>query len=243
MSMWRFGGRAAAALSVAAIVSAGPSQAARRPPPARAPVVVELFTAQGCQACPQANALLQELTDKPGVLALTFPLDVWDYLGWADTLAKPEFTARQKAYVARFKLRELYTPEMVVQGRRETLGFEREKVMALLARAQAPAAPRVKFSPQGTRVTVGPGPAPPGGADVWLVRYDPVERTVKVRSGENKGKTVVQQNVVRDLQRLGGWTGRLRTYRLPTAADASSNTVVLVQGAKGGPMLAAARAG
>ncbi len=247
MSMWRFGGRAAAALSVVAIVSAGPSQAARRPPPARAPVVVELFTAQGCQACPQANALLQELTDKPGVLALTFPVDVWDYLGWADTLAKPEFTARQKAYVARFKLRELYTPEMVVDGRRETLGFDREKVQALVDRAprlRTGRTPTVRIADAGDRVSVSAGRAPVGGADVWLVRYDPQERTVKVKAGDNKGKTVVEQNVVRELQRLGGWTGRARSWRLPPAVGGSSplRAAVLLQGAKGGSVLAAAAA-
>ena len=204
--------------------------------------MVELFTAQGCAACPQANALLQELAGRKGVLALTFPVDVWDYLGWADTLAKPEFSARQRAYVARFKLRELYTPEMVVDGRRETLGFEREKVQALIeaaARARTPGPP-VKLSPEATRATVGPGRAPVGGAEVWLVRYDPTELTVKVKAGENKGKTVVQQNVVRDIVRLGAWSGRARSYRLPPASATGLDTVVLVQGDHGGPVLAEA---
>ncbi len=226
--------RAAAALSVALALAAPSARAAI----AQRPVVVELFTAQGCAACPQANALLQELSRRKGVVALTFPVDVWDYLGWEDTFAKPDFTARQKAYVARLKLRELYTPEMVVEGRRETLGVDREKVMALVAHADIPAEPRIKLSPQGSRVTVGPGRAS-ATADVWLVRYDPMERTVKVRTGENKGKTVVQQNVVRELQRLGGWTGRSHTWRVPAAADPAWKTVVLVQGAKGGPVLAA----
>lgn len=223
---------------MAALALAAPAAAASR---AR-PVVVELFTAQGCAACPQANALLQELSRRKGVVALTFPVDVWDYLGWQDTFAKPDYTARQKAYVARFKLRELYTPEMVVGGRRETLGFDREKVTALIDKDAPPSRPRVSFSPQETRVQVGAGPAAGGAADVWLVRYDPMERTVKVRTGENKGKTVVEQNVVRELLRLGGWTGRARSYRLPATEDATLKTVVLVQGAKGGPILAAAQA-
>ena len=231
---------AATALGVAAVATALPASARHRQVPPARPVVVELFTAQGCSACPQADALLQELAGRKNVLALTFPVDVWDYLGWADTLAKPEFTARQKAYVARFKLRELYTPEMVVDGRRETLGFDREKVQVLVdaaARAR-PAGPRVRLSPGATRATVGEGAAPGGGAEVWLVRYDPAERTVKVKAGENKGKTLVQQNVAREIVRLGSWSGRARSYRLPRAETPGLQSVVLVQGDRGGPVLA-----
>ena len=250
MSMRRVWKWASAALSVAACVAvlggSVSAATARRHPMVTAarPVVLELFTAQGCSACSQANALLQELADRGNVLALTFPVDVWDYLGWSDTLAKPAFTARQKAYVAHFKLRELYTPEMVVDGRRETLGFDREKVKALIDGASRlrTRGPRVRFVDGARRVLVGRGRAPAGGAEVWLVRYDPAERTVKVKAGENKGKTVVQQNVVRDLQRLGPWTGRAHSYRAPAADDAGLDTVVLVQGDKGGPILASAAA-
>lgn len=214
-----------------------------RPAP---PVVVELYTAQGCTACPQANALLQELAGRKGVVALTFPVDIWDYLGWTDTLAKPEFTARQRAYISRLKLREIYTPEIVVDGRRETLGFDREKVQGLVDAAQHARArqhaPRVRLL-SATRAEVGPGRAPPGGAEVWLVRYDPQERTVKVTAGENRGKTVVEQDVVRELQRLGPWTGRRRRYTLPAPSADGLRTLVLVQGDHGGPILAAAERG
>lgn len=233
---------AATALGVALASAALPAPARQRHTAPARPVVVELFTAQGCSACPQADALLQELAGRKGVLALTFPVDVWDYLGWADTLAKPEFTARQKAYVARFKLRELYTPEMVVDGRREALGFDREKVQALVDAAPRARAvgPSVRLSPEATRAAVGEGAAPAGGAEVWLVRYDPAERTVKVKAGENKGKTLVQQNVVREVVRLGNWSGRARSYRLPAAASPGLQAAVLVQGDHGGPVLAEA---
>ena len=236
-------GAAAALVVVVGAVVVRPSPVLARPPrgaPTR-PVVVELFTAQGCAACPQANALLQELAGRPGVLALTFPVDVWDYLGWADTFARPEFAERQRAYVARFKLRELYTPQMVVDGRRETLGFEREKVQALVEAAPSdrPPGPIVRVSPEATRALVGAGSAPARGAEVWLVRYDPMERTVKVKAGENKGKTLVQQNVVREIVRLGSWSGRARSFRLPVAPP-GLRSVVLVQGDRGGPMLAEA---
>ncbi len=201
------------------------------------PVVVELFTAQGCTACPQANALLQELAGRKGVLALTFPVDIWDYLGWSDTFAKPEFTDRQRAYIGKLKLREIYTPEIIVDGRKETIGFDREKVNALVKAeaARRDRAPSVRFvSP--TRVEVGAG----GGAgEVWLARFDPQEKTVKVTAGENRGKTVVQQNVVRELARLGSWSGRLKRYTLPAPSADGLKTAVIVQGAKGGPVLAA----
>ncbi len=233
---------AGAAAVACALATSGPvaARSASRSPP----TVVELYTAQGCSACPQANALLQELAGRKDVLALTFPVDVWDYLGWADTFAKPEFSARQRAYVARFKLRELYTPEMVVGGRRETLGFDRDKVQALIHAAPAlrvGSGPRVRASADGTRVTVGSAAPLRGGGEVWLVRYDPQERTVKVRAGENTGKTLVEQNLVRELVRLGAWSGRARTYRLPAAGAEGLETVILLQGDRGGPVVTAVR--
>ena len=231
---------AALALAFAAAAAASPAGARARPSgAARAPVVVELFTAQGCTACPQANALLQEIAGRRGVLALTYPVDIWDYLGWPDTGARPEFTARQRAYIAKMRLREIYTPEMVVGGRRETVGFDRTKVQALVASTPRPSGPRVAFA-SAERVQVGAGSRPAGGAEVWLVRFDPQEATVKVTKGENRGKTVVQQNVVRELVRLGAWSGRARRFTLPASAGPDLRTAVLVQGAGGGPVLAAA---
>ncbi len=205
----------------------------------RSPVVAELFTAQGCAACPEANALFQEVARRRGVLALTFPVDIWDYLGWADTGARPEFTTRQRAYIARLKLREIYTPQLVVNGRREGVGFDRDKVQALVASAPRGRGPRVRFR-SAASVEVRAGPAPAGGAEVWLARFDPAERTVRVTRGENRGKTVVQQNLVRELVRLGAWTGRAKRYPLPTAGEPGLRAAVLVQGAKGGPILSSA---
>ena len=221
-----------------ALAAASPA-AARTPSTARSPVVVELFTAQGCTACPQANALLEEIAGRRGVLALTYPVDIWDYLGWPDTGAKPEFTTRQRAYIAKMRLREIYTPEMVVGGRRETVGFDRSKVQALVSAASRPSGPRVTLR-SATRAEVGEGARPPGGAEVWLVRFDPQERTTKVTKGENRGKTVVEQNLVRELVRLGPWTGRPKRYALPGPTAPDLKTAVLVQGASGGPVLAAA---
>ena len=227
------------ALAIIAGSVGGGAPVRAAPSAGRAPVVVELFTAQGCASCPQANALLQEVAGERGVLALTFPVDIWDYLGWPDTGARPEFTARQRAYIARLRLREIYTPEMIVGGRHETVGFDRAKVKALVASASRPRGPRVTLR-SATRAHVGAGRPPAGGAEVWLVRFDPQERTVKITRGENRGKTVVQQNVVRELVRLGAWSGRPRRYTLPAPSAPELRTAVLVQGASGGPVLSAA---
>ncbi len=226
-----------AALALAPLLHAAPAAAAPTAA-ARTPVVVELFTAEGCTACPQANALLQEIAGRPGVLALTYPVDIWDYLGWADAGARPEFTARQRAYIARLKLREIYTPEMVVNGRREVVGFDRAKVQALAASAPHARGPHVSFPSERSVQVAGARPA--GGGEVWLARFDPAEQTVKVTKGENRGKTVVLQNVVRELVRLGGWRGGARRYAVPEPSAPGLKTAVLVQGGPGGPVLAAA---
>ncbi|HYD46039.1 MAG TPA: DUF1223 domain-containing protein, partial [Phenylobacterium sp.] len=99
---------------------------------ARQPVIVELYTAQGCAACGAANAFVDKLAEREGVLALTFPVDYWDYLGWADTFAKPEFAARQKAYLPVLKLREAYTPQVIVDGRAHATGAQPEKIESLI---------------------------------------------------------------------------------------------------------------
>jgi len=211
---------------------------------ARPPVLVEFYTAQGCGPCAEASAYVEELTERPGVLALTFSVDYWDYLGWEDTFARPEFTARQKAYVTRLKLREPYTPQVVVDGQAEAAALKTAEVDKLLKTAEAVRVdpPDVAFIGQ-RRVDVGVGRAPRGGADVWLIRYDPRELEVAVKGGDNRGETVVQRNVVREISRLGGWRGRPQAYRLTPAAEDGLKSVVVVQQPRGGRVLAVAEPG
>jgi hypothetical protein len=206
---------------------------------ARPPVVLELYTAQGCASCGQANTHVAKLAEKPGVLALTFSVDYWDYLGWADTFAKPEFADRQKAYVAKLALREPYTPQVVVDGAAQASGAKPEKVDKLLAEAAKSHRdpPEVRFS-GGARVYVGSAHAPKGGGEVWLVRYDPREQEVAVKSGDNKGQTLVQKNVVRELTRLGAWRGKPVAFRLPAASEEGLKSVVLIQAGRGGRIIA-----
>jgi hypothetical protein len=206
----------------------------------RASVVIELFTAQGCSACPKANALLASYADHSHVVALTFSVDYWDYLGWRDTFAQPEFTERQRAYTDRLKLRSLTTPEFVIDGVREASGPDASKIDHLIeASGDAPAAaPRIHLLRHGGKVRIGAGAKPAHGGDVWLIRYDPSQQDVKVTAGDNKGKMVSARNVVEELDRLGAWSGHARTYVLPRASSPDLKSVILVQGAKGGRIIA-----
>ncbi|MGH6911932.1 MAG: DUF1223 domain-containing protein [Phenylobacterium sp.] len=205
---------------------------------ARPPVVVELYTAQGCASCGEANAYVAKLAERKDVLALTFPVDYWDYLGWDDTFAKPEFADRQKAYVARLSLREPYTPQVVVDGRAEAAGQKSERVEKLLREAERTPRdpPDIRFvGPR--RVDVGSGRAPKGGGEVWLIRYDPREQDVVVKSGDNRGQTIAHKNVVREVKRLGSWRGKPAAYRLPATSDDGLKSVVILQAGRGGRVL------
>lgn len=218
---------------VSLILAAWPALAHAAGPP----VLVELFTAQGCKSCDEANAHIGKLADRKGVVALTFSVDYWDYLGWTDTFAKPEFTARQQAYVTRLELREPYTPQVVVDGRREASGLKTHDVDKLIRETTETrrSAPDIKFiGPR--RVDVGLGRAPRGGADVWLVRYDPGPIETAVKAGDNRGD-VVQANVVREIRRLGTWRGRPQDYRVPAAGADGLKALLIVQTPKGGPVI------
>lgn len=206
---------------------------------AKPPVVVELFTAQGCSSCGKANQVVADLADEKGVLVLTYSVDYWDYLGWTDTFAKPAFAARQRAYAQKFSLRDVPTPQVVIAGRQQVSGAKAEAVEILVKdAAKAPAnPPDMEFVGDGGRVAVGSGPAPRGGGEVWLVRYDPREQEIAVKRGDNRGQTLVHRNVVRELVRLGAWSGRPKLYRLPAESDDTLKTVIIVQGAKGGRVI------
>jgi hypothetical protein len=205
---------------------------------AKPPVVVELFTAQGCSSCGKANQVVADLADDKGVLALTYSVDYWDYLGWSDTFAKPAFAARQRAYAQKFALRDVPTPQVVIAGREQASGAKAEAIETLVKiAAKAPANPPDMEFVGDTRVAVGSGPAPRGGGEVWLVRYDPREQDIAVKRGDNRGQTLIHRNVVRELVKLGTWNGRPRRYRLTASSDEALKTVILVQGAKGGRVI------
>ncbi len=176
------------------------------------PIVVELFTSQGCSSCPPADKYLGELAKRPDILALAFHVEYWNYIGWTDPYSKPWATRRQRDYSTRLKQRYVYTPEMVVQGGAEGVGSERETIEALIrtAAAQRAAHPALNlhWREDGALLAdFGDGKSPPGEpATVWLVGYDRMH-TTPVLAGENEGRTAWDHHPVRSFRRLGSWAG------------------------------------
>ncbi len=214
--------------------------------------VIELYTSQGCSDCPAADALLKTYIDEQNVVGLTLPVDYWDYLGWKDTLAGPRNTERQRDYAERFGIGTVYTPQAVVNGAVEVLGSSASEIeRAINATATALASSRVPvhFWHYGNSVIIEAGAAPndaePKEATIWLAvvqkRVD-----VPVKDGENKGRTLTYYNVVRELTPVGVWNGRPTTIRLARADIMKPETedlVVLIQEARSGPIIGAARLG
>jgi hypothetical protein len=201
--------------------------------------VVELFQSQGCSSCPPANANAMALADRPDLLVLSFAVTYWDELGWKDTFASPQFTARQWDYARGLGHGQVWTPQVVVNGRADVVGVARSELEALIRHEdRGTAGPAI--AAVGDRVTVGAA-AGARGAEVLLVRYDPHVVEVPIQRGENGGKTLPHRNVVKQLVVLGSWTGALQTYPLPPARAAGLTSAILVQAGPGGPILAAAR--
>jgi len=212
------------------------------------PIVVELFTSQGCSSCPPADKYLGELAKRPDLLALAFHVEYWNYIGWPDPYSKPWATRRQRDYSARLKQRFVYTPEMVVQGASEAVGSERDSVEALIRAAEAKRLPHPTLSlhwrGDGALIAdLGDGKSPPGEpATVWLVGYDSLH-TNPVLAGENEGKTAWDHNAVRSFRRLGSWAGWSEQLVVPPEeAQKLSDyaAAVLLQLDGTGPILTAA---
>ncbi|PBB16243.1 DUF1223 domain-containing protein [Mesorhizobium sp. WSM4313] len=199
--------------------------------------VVELFTSQGCSSCPPANANLIKVKDQPGVLALSFNVTYWDYLGWKDTFGRKEFTERQVTYEPSLGRDGPFTPQVVVNGRSDGVGAAPGEIQSLIAKGGRTQGPELSLG-QG-KVSISAGNAPGGRADIWLVRYTRGVVEVPVARGENTGRTLPHANVVHALTKLGSWNGAATTLPLP-AATGGLSTAVLVQAPGGGPILAAA---
>ena len=204
------------------------------------PLVLELFQSQGCSSCPPANANVIALADRPDILALSFGVTYWDQLGWKDTFASPRFTARQWDYARGLGHADVFTPQVVINGRRDGVGADPRELRALIAAGErGDGGPTV--AQQGPVVTLSAAAPPAKPADVWLVRYDPRTVQVPIKRGENGGKTLPHRNVVKQLLRLGGWTGGAERLALPPAADPTWRAAILIQSPNGGPIFAAAR--
>ena len=219
-----------AALILGLAVAAAPAGADPRP------VVVELFTSQGCSSCPPADALLGELAKKSDVLALGFHISYWDGLGWKDPLSSPSSTERQKTYARRFSDGRVYTPQIVVDGASEMVGSDREAVLDALRGARPAAIAPVRFADDRRSVAIGGGA---GKGEVVLVRFVQ-RRTTHVGAGENTGRVADDFNGVRSLTTLGPWDGSSLSFPIEPPA-AGEGLAVLVQAADG-HMLGAALA-
>ncbi|BAT58669.1 hypothetical protein GJW-30_1_01196 [Variibacter gotjawalensis] len=213
--------------------------------------VVELFTSQGCSSCPAADKLIGELAKDPSLITLSMSVDYWDYLGWKDTLALKGHTQRQKGYANTRGDRQVYTPQVVINGVSHVVGSDRAEIEKALSRVrprEALSVPVGIFVGQdGLTVSVQSGSEAQQAGDVWLC-LTAREVHVKINKGENRGKEVTYHNVVRRWVKLGTWAGGAQTWKVPKsdlAADNPDAATVLVQtgGAESpGTMLGAATA-
>lgn len=211
----------------------------------RSVTVIELFTSQGCSSCPPANANLARLARRPEVLALSFGVTYWDYLGWRDTFASQAFTQRQRDYARGLGRTNVYTPQMVINGRIDTVGARMDEITRLSANLPSLASgPTITLN--AGNLSLGPqaglaGPATMWPATIWLVRYDPRVVQVPVQRGENSGKTLPHVNVVREMLRLSTYDGSATSVRLPANANPALRSAIIVQAGVGGHIIAAAK--
>jgi hypothetical protein len=192
------------------------------------PVVVELFTSQGCSSCPPADALLGELAGKSNVLALGFHISYWDNLGWKDPFSSEAATNRQRAYARQFGRGQIYTPQMVVDGRREMVGSDRGAVGAALTAARPQALCPVAFAADQRSVSLGQGE---GSGQVLLARFVR-KRVTRVGAGENARRTLEDANGVETLTTLGRWDGSAQHFAIEPPA-AGEGVAILDQAADG----------
>lgn len=208
------------------------------------PVVLELYTSQGCSSCPPADRLMNELTKRPDVIALSLHVDYWDYIGWKDIFADPAFTERQRRYAQAAGTRTIYTPQMIIGGVDHVVGNHSMAVAETLMRHKM-RVPKVEISVtrNGLELTVSAKARSSldSAAIIQLVQFSP-EETVSITRGENAGRTLRYHNVVRSWQVVGEWSGIEPLELIARTSEAGLPAVVLIQAANHGPMLAAARA-
>jgi hypothetical protein len=222
--------------------------------------VVELFTSQGCSSCPPADAFLGELAERKGLLALSFHVDYWNYMGWKDPFSSPDMTHRQRAYANHLGQRYVYTPQIVVDGTMQAEGSARTKVESMLVEAR-------KVIDKKLPLRIGRGginevkvilPArkmadkkspdqvdkqKPKVATLWLVAYDN-KHVTEIKKGENRGRTLSYYNVVRSVRPVATWEGKQSEIVLNLAKEIAAgyqNCAVLLQAGDGGKIVAAAR--
>ena len=232
-----------AAATLAGLVAGLPAAAEPR-------AVMELFTSQGCSSCPPADKLLGELAERDDLLALSLPVDYWDYLGWKDTLASHDYSERQREYAQSRGDGEVYTPQAVINGNQNVVGSDRAAVETALKQAAEQGFPvSIGLTTDADAVTVKIGAAAgatPNRGTIWLVMYDR-SVSVPIERGENSGRTLIYSNVVRKLRPIAMWRGEAMSIDLPRSEMNQAKVArcaVLLQSEKPGglpgPILGAA---
>ena len=223
-----------------------------RPAYADPRAVVELFTSQGCSSCPPADRIIGELAKDPSIVALSMPIDYWDYLGWKDTLADSRFSARQKAYSHMRGDREVYTPQAIINGSAHVVGSDRagiENAIAVTGKRDGVMSVPVSMTVTGRQINVSvagsKSPAATHG-EVWICSVAKAI-SIAIGRGENRGREVTYHNVVRNLLKVGDWNGTPGSWSVPleniVTRDGVDAAAVYVQDGsqdKPGPMLGAA---
>jgi|AP95_1055475.scaffolds.fasta_scaffold56494_2 hypothetical protein len=221
-------------IAAALLFAASPTQAGA----AEHPTLVELFTSQGCSSCPPADAYLIELDRRDDVIALSMHITYWDYIGWKDPFASEAVTDRQREYGRRIGRGRIYTPEIIVNGMLHAVGSRKSAVERIVGEVQASMPSRLDIelsmtADDGLRISL-PGGHIEGTATVWLARFDK-QHVTTIERGENRGRTLRNINVVREIREIGVWNGAPLDIDLPRsaliAADGAGNDgcVVIVQ--------------
>jgi hypothetical protein len=223
-----------------------------RPAAAEPRAVVELFTSQGCSSCPPADKIIGELAKDPTVIALSMPIDYWDYLGWKDTLADARFSARQKAYSLARGDRDVYTPQVIVNGSAHVVGSDRagiEEAIGATRKADAVMSVPISLALAGKQITVSvpaSNKAPTAArGEIWICSISKAV-PISIGRGENRGRELIYYNVVRSLLKVGDWNGNAASWTVPLenlSREGIDGAAVFIQDGsreRPGPMLGAA---
>lgn len=207
-----------------------------------APVVVELFTSQGCSSCPPADEFMAELAARDDVIALSLHVDYWDYIGWEDEFGQPAHAERQRAYAAKAGRRTVYTPEMVVNGQTDIVGAKPMVLSKAIAEHKA-TEPRMELIATRNNNTLSVQGHVLSGAvtemEVHVLRLTPSHKS-KITRGENRGNTYEYTNIAHNWSVAGTWNGQGR-LEMTLGVSGDDPVVVLVQETGAGPIVAAAR--
>jgi hypothetical protein len=211
------------------------------PAPAHSAVVVELYTSQGCSSCPPADEVLSRLVGRKNVIPLALHVDYWDYIGWADKMASPAFTNRQKAYAKAIGSRTIYTPQLIIDGADRVAGARPMDVAELIQQHATAVTPvELRLVRKGERVVINARSSKTFSKKllVQIVRYLP-EKTVSISRGENAGRTITYHNIVTAWDTVGNWNGAA-PMSLIAPAKGREPVVVILQEQGPGEILAAA---